>query len=53
MKTAEEIIRYLEMELAEAYELHDHFKGKDATQAFAYMMKATTITHILEEIKEG
>ena len=51
MKTAEEIIAYLEAELAEAYELHDQAKGKDAAKAFAYLLKATTITHILEEIK--
>lgn len=53
MKTAEEIIAYLEMELAEAYELHDEARGKDAAKAFGYIVKATTIQHILEEIKEG
>ena len=52
MKTAEEIIAYLEMELAEAYEMHDAAKGKDAAQAFAYLLKATTILQLLEEIKE-
>ncbi len=52
MKTAEEIIAYLEAELAEAYELHDKTKGKDAQEALFYLLKATTITHILEEIKE-
>ncbi len=51
MKTAEEIIVYLEMELAEAYEMHDQAKGKDAAQAFAFLMKATTIEHLLDEIK--
>lgn len=51
MKTAAEIIAYLEMELAEAYEMHDQAKGKDAAQAFAYLVKATTIEHLLEEIK--
>ena len=50
MKTAEEIIAYLEIELAEAYELHDQAKGKDAAQAFAYLLKATTIQHLLDEI---
>ena len=53
MKTAEEIIAHLEAELAEAYELHDKAKGKDAQEALFYLLKATTITHILEEIKEG
>lgn len=53
MKTAEEIIAYLEMELAEAYEMHDQARGKDAARAFAYLLKATTIEHLLEEIKQG
>ena len=52
MKTASEIIAYIEAELAEAYELHDQAKGKDAGRAFAYLLKATTLEHILEEIKE-
>ena len=52
MKTAEEIIAHLEAELAEAYELHDQAKGKDAQEALLYIMKATTITHLLEEIKK-
>ena len=51
MKTAEEIIAYLEQELAEAYELHEQARGKDAARAFAFLMKATTIEHLLEEIK--
>lgn len=53
MKTAEEIIAYMEAELAEAYELHDQAKGKDAQEALVYILKATFITHLLEEIKEG
>ena len=52
MKTATEIIAYLESELAEAYELHDQAKGKDAQKALVYLLKATTILHLLEEIKE-
>lgn len=51
MKTAEEIIALLEAELAEAYELHDQAKGKDAQLTLHYMVKAITITHLLEEIK--
>ena len=53
MKTAEEIIAILEAELAEAYEMHDQAKGKDAQEALFYILKATIITHLLEEIKEG
>ena len=53
MKTAEEIIAMLENELAEAYEMYDEAKGKDAAQAFAFIMKATTIEQLLDEIKNG
>ncbi len=53
MKTAEQIIALLEAELAEAYEMHDQAKGKDAQEALFYILKATTIIHLLEEIKEG
>ena len=53
MKTAGEIIVYLEAALAEAYEMHDAAKGKDAAQAFAYLVKATTISELLDEIKES
>lgn len=53
MKTAAEIIAYLESELSEAYEMHDAAKGKDAAQALAYLLKATTILQLLEEIKES
>lgn len=53
MKTAAEIIAYLEAELAEAYELHDQAKGKDAQKAFFFLLKATTIEHIIDEIKNG
>ena len=52
MKTAGEIIDLLALELAEAYELHDAAKGKDAQEAMFYMIKATIITQLLEEIKE-
>lgn len=53
MKTVSEIIEYLGQELAEAYEMHDAAKGKDAAQAFAYLLKATTIQHLLEAIVEN
>lgn len=51
MNTAEEIIAYLEAEVAEACELHEQAKGKDAQKALFYILKATTIENILEEIK--
>ena len=53
MKSLEEIIAYMEAELAEAYEMHDQANGKDAQQALVHLIRATTITHSLEEIKEG
>ena len=53
MKTPEEIIALLEGELAEAYELHEQARGKDATQALAYLIKATTIEQLLDEIKNN
>ena len=52
MKTVGEIIAFLEMELAEAYEMHDAARGKDAAQAFAFLVKATTIEQLLDEINE-
>lgn len=51
LKTAEEIIAYLEAALDEAIEMHDEAKGKDAGQALAYMLKAYTISELLDEIK--
>lgn len=53
MKTAEEIIAYIEAEIAESFELHEQARGKDAAQALAYILKATTLTHLLEEIKNA
>lgn len=50
-KYADKIIDYLAAELAEAYEMHDQAKGKDAHEALVQLIRATTILHILEEIK--
>lgn len=52
MKTAEEIIAYLESVLNEAIELHDEAKeNKDMAQAHANLLKAFTISELLDEIK--
>lgn len=52
MKTAEEIIAYLQAALDEAIELHEEAKEqKDLAQAHAQMLKAYTIYELLEEIK--
>ena len=53
MKTVEEVIEYLEAELAEAYEMHDTAKGKDAAQSFASLVKLTIIEQLLDGIKNG
>ena len=51
-KTAEQIIAYLEAELDEAIELHDEAKAnKDMAQAHATLLKAYTISELLDEIK--
>lgn len=49
MKTAEEIIAYLEAELNEAIELHD--SATDKAQRLSLMLKAYTISELLEDIK--
>ena len=49
MKTIEEIIAYLETELAAAHEKHD--QAQDKQERLFHLIKANTITRILEEIK--
>lgn len=49
MKTAEEIIAYLEAQLNEAIDIHDN--STDTAQRFAMMLKAYTISELLDEIK--
>lgn len=51
MRTAEEIVKYLEAELKEAIELHDN--AKDLAQKHATLLKAYTISELLDHIKEG
>lgn len=48
--TAEEIIAYLQSELDEAIELHD--ASKDPAQRLSLMLKAYTISELLETIKQ-
>lgn len=50
MKTVEEIIAYMEAELNEAIELHD--AATDKAQRLSLMLKAYTISELLDEIKE-
>ena len=49
MKTAGEIIEYLESEINEAIELHD--AATDKAQRLSLMLKAYTIGELLDEIK--
>lgn len=49
MKTAEEIIAYLQAELDEAIEMHD--EATDKAQRLSLMLKAYTISELLDEIK--
>ena len=51
MKTAEEIIAYLEMELEEAQTIYDLLKVEDKQRAMFHLIKMATITELLEEIK--
>lgn len=51
MKTVEEVIAYLEMELIETHELHD--LSQDKQERLFHLIKASTIVYLLEEIKEG
>lgn len=51
MKTAEEIVAYLEAELAEASEKHKQAKGSNAQETLFYLLRENTITYLLEEIK--
>ena len=49
MKTAEEIIAYLEAEMNEAIEIHD--ASTDPAQRLSLMLKAYTISELLDVIK--
>jgi hypothetical protein len=49
MKTAEEIIAYLQAQLDEAIEMHD--EATDKAQRLSLMLKAYTISELLDEIK--
>lgn len=47
--TAEQIISYLKAQMDEAIELHD--ASNDPAQRLAMMLKAYTISELLDEIK--
>ena len=51
MKTVEEIVEYLEMELGKAQAIYDLLKTEDKQRAVVYIAKVATITELLEEIK--
>lgn len=53
-QTAEGIMAFLEAELDEALLLHDHAKeNKDMEKALTLLIKAHTISGLLEKIKES
>ncbi len=52
MKTAEEIIAYLEAEYAKALDIHEKAKGNNAQEAVTYLIKAISIQQLLEDIKK-
>lgn len=52
MKTVGQVITYLEMELVDAYEMHEEARGKDPQLSLANLIKATVILNILEAIKK-
>lgn len=49
MKSAEEIMAYLELAMKEALELHD--QAQDADDRLFHLIVAKTIQHLIEEIK--
>lgn len=51
MKTVEEIVEYLEMELATAQVVYELLKTEDKQRAVVNIVKVATITEILEKIK--
>lgn len=54
MQTAEGIISFLESELNEAMALHNNAKeNKDMERSFTLLIKAHTISELLEKIKES
>lgn len=50
MRTAEEIIVYLQAQMDESIDLHD--AATDKAQRLAMMLKAYTISELLDEIKK-
>jgi hypothetical protein len=51
MQTVEEVILYLQLELADAYEQYDEAKGKDSQLAMHHMVRAIVILDLLEAIR--
>ncbi len=51
MKTAEEVIKFLEKEFEEACEMHEEAKGKSSANALTQLIRATTIKVLLDKIK--
>ena len=52
MKTAEEIIAYLETELSKAIKMHEQAKGNNAQETLIYLIRLNTIMSLLENIND-
>lgn len=53
MKTAGQIITYLEMELTDAYEMYTEAREEDDMEkALCQQIRATTLLNILEYVKQ-
>ena len=51
MKTVAEVIRYLEKKYSYCMKMYEESKGQDAMDALQYLIQASTIEALLDEIK--
>lgn len=51
MKTAEEIVAYIETELADAYDQHGQAQGVDAQAALYQLIRAGVLQNLLDGIR--
>lgn len=51
MKTADQIIAYIELELADAYDQYDEYKTVDPQQALFHRIRIGVLLNLLEAIK--
>lgn len=51
MKTVGQIITYLEMEMVDAYEMHEEARLNESKDALLHLIRATTLLQVLEYIQ--